>query len=394
MVALTKKKARYAQNRKTKIVGNKLAHNASTQERYASKIHRLVLQMTNETKKELEKLIKQQTVADSAMDANLGSTSRILLNYLQNKFIKLFGSKAKQLADQMFRTVDKNSKTQLHSSLKQLSGGLSLKTGIVTKGFEEIAAATIAENVSLIKSIPQEYFKQVTGAVMRSITEGKGLKDLVPDIQKYDGQTFRRAKNLALDQTRKAYNTINAERLKKLNVPKFEWLHSGGGASPRESHMKIDGMIFSFANLEAEQIKAGVPEQDRGLPSIPPNCFLGNTEVSLSNGCRNLWRYIYKGMITNIIMHNDVIIECTFNHPILTLRGWLPANKIQESDYLISNDIENGGIVNNNKTYFKTTFDDLFISFNIAHNTQIRLGSEFNFHGDIPEKPSRYYMYR
>lgn len=269
---LTKKKAKWAKGRSVNLKGNKLIHNVSTQERYAFKLRKLVLQMTDESKKEIQKLFKLQAITDSAMDANLGSQARILLNYLQNKFIKLFGSKAKILADQMFNTVDKNSKTQLHSSLKQLTGGLSLKTGIVPKGFEDIANATIAENVSLIKSIPQEYFKQITGSVMRSITEGKGLKDLIPEIEKYDGQTARRAKNLALDQTRKAYNTINANRLQGLKVTHFEWLHSGGGVSPRESHIKIDGMIFSFDNLESEQAAAGVPKQDRGLPGIPPNC--------------------------------------------------------------------------------------------------------------------------
>jgi SPP1 gp7 family putative phage head morphogenesis protein len=254
------------------LKGNRLSHNASTQEKYASKLHQLVLRMTSQSLKEIQKLFRQQAVADSAMDENIGSQARILLNALQNKFIKLFGSKAKSLADQMFNNVDKNSKAQLHSSLKKLTGGLSLKTGIVPKGFEDIASATIAENVSLIKSIPQEYFKQVTGSVMRSITEGRGLKDLIPDIQKYDGRTFRRAKNLALDQTRKAYNTINANRLQALKVTQFEWLHSGGGAQPRESHLKIDGKIFSFENLIEEQKAAGVPEQDRGLPSIPPSC--------------------------------------------------------------------------------------------------------------------------
>ena len=272
MITLTKKKERYAKNRTSKLVGTKLAHNASTQERYISRINKLVMQMTNETKKEIQKLFKQQAVADSAMDANLGSMGRILLNALQNKFVKLFGSKAKFFADQMFNTVDKNSETQLRLSLKKLTGGLTLNTGIVTKGLESVAAATIADNVSLIKSIPQEYFTKVTGAVMRSITTGNGLQDLIPEIQKYDGQTHRRAKNLALDQTRKAYNTINANRLQALKVTHFEWLHSGGGVSPRESHMKINGMIFSFDNLEAEQAAAGVPKSDRGLPSIPPNC--------------------------------------------------------------------------------------------------------------------------
>jgi uncharacterized protein with gpF-like domain len=273
-VPLTKKKERWAVNRNVNLLGNRLNHNASIEAKYASKLHKLVLEMTRQTKHEIQQLFKIKKAKDSkfAMDDNIGSQARILLNSLTNKFTKLFSSKAKLLAKQMFGNADQISKSNLHASLKKLSGGLSLKTGIVPEGYEDIATATIAENVSLIKSIPQEYFKQVTGSVMRSITQGKGLSDLLPDIQKYDGQSFRRAKNIALDQTRKAYNTINANRLQALNVTKFEWMHSSGSVHPRESHLKIDGHVFSFEHLESEQAALGVPEKDRGLPSIPPNC--------------------------------------------------------------------------------------------------------------------------
>ncbi len=156
-----------------------------------------------------EEFFKQQkeiSAVDSfAMDASIASKARILMNAIQKKYNILFSSKATSLAEMMFNGAAAASKTALHASLKKLSGGLSLKTGIVPKGMEEVAKATIAENVSLIKSIPEEYLKNVTGAVMRSITVGQGIADLIPQIQKFDGQTERRAKNLALDQTRKAY---------------------------------------------------------------------------------------------------------------------------------------------------------------------------------------------
>ena len=70
----------------------------------------------------------------------------------------------------MVLNSQKISKTVLHESLQKLSGGLSLKTGVVTEGTEEIAKASIAENVSLIKSIPSQYFNAITGSVMRSMS--------------------------------------------------------------------------------------------------------------------------------------------------------------------------------------------------------------------------------
>jgi uncharacterized protein with gpF-like domain len=210
-IMLTKRKAKWAQNRNVALRGTDLRYNISQQLKYERALKKLVQEMTAETKKEIARLFKSKTAREyvSAQDASIGSQARILMNGLLDKFNQLFSFKSRTLAERMVNGAANASKATLHTSLKQLSGGLSLNTGVIPKGMEEIAKALIAENVSLIKSIPQEYFKNVTGAVMRSIMVGNGLADLLPHIKKYDGQTERRAKNLSLDQTRKAYNSIN-----------------------------------------------------------------------------------------------------------------------------------------------------------------------------------------
>lgn len=277
---LTKKKRDWVKNRNITLRGAQLNYNKSQQIKYSRELEKLVMLMAAEVKKKLLQLFKdensdnffeQQKIA-SAMDASIASQSRILLNSLFDKFSQLFSYKSRFLAEKMVMGAEKTSKSNLHTSLKQLSGGLSLKTGIIPKGMEDVAKASIAENVSLIRSIPDQYFKDITGSVMRSITTGNGLKDLIPDINKYAGQTLRRARNIALDQTRKAYNSINKQRLQSLGVKQFEWVHSGGGQTPRESHLKIDGHIFDFENLESQQAALGVPKKDRGIPGMPVNC--------------------------------------------------------------------------------------------------------------------------
>lgn len=277
---LTESKRKWAANRAVTLRGIGLNYNAAQQLRYSRAIHNLVLQMTAEVSRKVKKLFGGEIADDyfeqqeeaSAMDASLTSKARVLMNALTDKFNQLFATKAKTLAESMIDGSIKVSQSALHASLKQLSGGLSLKTGVVPKGMGDVASAAVAENVSLIKSIPQQYFVDVTGAVMRSITTGRGLADLVPAITKYNGQTMRRAKNLALDQTRKAYNSINKQRMQAVGVKRFIWVHSGGGQEPRASHLKIDGHTFSFENLESEQAALGVPKQDRGIPGHPINC--------------------------------------------------------------------------------------------------------------------------
>jgi SPP1 gp7 family putative phage head morphogenesis protein len=277
---LTKRKRERFRNKDATLRGQRLAYNAAQRQKYVNALERLVEQMTEATKKQVSRLFHgeiaddyfEQQEAASAMDASLASKARKLMNALTRTFTQLFSKKSVLFAERMVNGAAQASKTNLHGSLKQLSGGLSLKTGVVPKGMEDIARALIAENVSLIKSIPQEYFKNVTGAVMRSITTGNGLADLVPEIKKYQGQSDRRAKNLAIDQTRKAYNSINKARMQAIGVRQFEWVHSGGGQKPRESHMKISGHIFDFENLEAQQAALGVPKADQGIPGYPVNC--------------------------------------------------------------------------------------------------------------------------
>ena len=280
---LTVKKKEWVKNRSVVLRGEQLNYNASQQQKYVRSLRSMIKLMTEETKKELSKLFEGQ-IADQyfenqkkeeaiiTMDASLASQANIILNYLSSKFNKLFRLRSKILSEKMVNDLTKISKSNLHSSLKKLSGGLSLKTGVVSEGVRNVSTAIIAENVSLIKTIPQEYFKDITGSVMRSITTGRGLADLIPEISKRAKTTERKVKLMALDQTRKAYNSINKQRMTNVGIKQFEWIHSYGGQAPRESHMKINGHIFSFENLENEQAALGVPKQDRGIPGQAINC--------------------------------------------------------------------------------------------------------------------------
>lgn len=279
---LTKSKKRWAKNRSVVLRGNALNYNASHQRKYLAEIKKLIDLMIVDSKKQILKLFNSDTSenyfdnqkesAKISMDASLSSQSKILLNVLQKKFARLFAEKSNYLSDKMVTDLTKISKSNLHSSLQQLSGGLSLKTGVVSSGLEEVSKSLISDNVKLIKSIPDKYFDDVSGAVYRSITTGNGLADLVPDINKYAKTTQRNAKLMALDQTRKAYNNINKQKMMNVGVKQFEWIHTSGSIHPRESHIAIDGHIFSFENLESEQASLGVPDADRGIPGHAINC--------------------------------------------------------------------------------------------------------------------------
>jgi SPP1 gp7 family putative phage head morphogenesis protein len=280
---LTKAKAKWAKGRDVTLRGYPLIVNASLQAKYVSALRQLTLQMTQETQKQVMKLFNGELADDyfteqkeaAAMDATISAQAKKLMNKLTAKFTQLFNSKASSIAERMLRGTLQTTSTSLHVSLKQLSGGLSLKTGVVPKGMEDVSKSIINENVQLIKSIPQEYFNDVSGSVFRSITTGAGVASLIPEIRKYNAMSERRVKLFALDQTRKAYNTIAKQKMQNIGIAQFEWMHSAGGQKPRKSHIAMDGMIFSWDKLPVinqEQVDKGYEGPQRGIPGQAINC--------------------------------------------------------------------------------------------------------------------------
>lgn len=270
-IRLTAKRSAWAAKRTEapSFRGDPLQHNAAVAVRYVGALSGLTAQMTAQVKREILRLYKTDAAASHfGQDATIASQSRILMSSLGARFNDLFAKKSKPLAESMVEGASKAGGSALHASLQKLSGGMSLKTSLNSPALGEITKAAIAENVSLIKSIAAEYLQKVEGAVMRSITTGNGLQDLIPALEAYEGQTHRRAKNIALDQTRKVYNSVNKGRMEALGVKKFMWHHSGGGAHPREDHVDMDGKVYSFDNLPIIDQRSG----ERGIPGQAPNC--------------------------------------------------------------------------------------------------------------------------
>lgn len=271
---LTKRKAQWARTVQPKrVLGNPLNYNAAAMARYYARLLRLVDRMTFGTEKQIHALFEApHAEAFFAEDADIAAQGKILMNLLRSKYQELFNLMAKPIAEATVNDADTSSAVALRGSLKQLSGGLTLDTSFLTATLKTIRAASITENVSLIKSIASEYLTGVEGALMRSITTGNGLADLVPYLKAHKGITARRAHLIAHDQTRKVFNVINTSRMKKIGVKQFEWLHSGGGQHPRRLHQQMSGKVYSLESPPVIQEAKGKTPEVRGIPGQLINC--------------------------------------------------------------------------------------------------------------------------
>lgn len=160
---------------------------------------------------------------------------------MSEQWLQNFDDAAEKLAKWFAKAVHKRSDTVLKKILKD--GGFSVEFQM-TPAMKDVFAASVHENVSLIKSIPQQYLKNVEGDVMRSVAAGRDLATLTKSLQKNYGVTARRAAFIARDQNNKVNGAMQRARQKELGITKAKWRHSGGGKHPRPTHVANDGKLY------------------------------------------------------------------------------------------------------------------------------------------------------
>jgi hypothetical protein len=165
------------------------------------------------------------------------------LSTLGKRWQKRIDEAAPKLARWFTLAAHRRSQDSLKKILKD--GGISVEFKM-TAPMRDVLDATLAENVSLIKSIGSQYHTEVEGMVMRSVTAGRDLQSLNKELKERYGVTERRANFIALDQNNKATSSFVRVRQQDLGL-KAKWLHSHGGKEPRPTHLANDGNVYDPA---------------------------------------------------------------------------------------------------------------------------------------------------
>lgn len=199
-----------------------------------------------------------------------------VISNLRNKWLKRIDDTAPKLATYFNTAIAKRSKVVLAKTLRD--GGFSVKFSM-TPNMRTVYDATIAENVSLIKSIPAQYLDDVEGLVMRSVQRGRDLGGLTKELQKRYKITERRAALIALDQNNKATSAIVHTRQLDLGITEGIWRHSHAGKEPRPTHVRMEGKKYLLSK--------GLYDSD---PRVKRDIFPGELIR-----CRCFWQPVVKG---------------------------------------------------------------------------------------------------
>ena len=284
---MTRKRSDWVGARDTTLRGTPMRVNAASANRAADEAQAMVRKMHLDISSQVNNLFKTPTAKNSivkapgkittenvAMDASIASQSRILMNGLIAKWQKKFNLFGNDFAKKMVSTVDRQSSNDLKKATDKLSGGLNIKTDSLSERTRDIILASTDESSSLIKTIATDYTTEVKEAISRSISTNTGsltsLKQTINDALQGKYKAYKnKAKNVALDQTRKAFNNLAVSRMQDVGLDEFIWRHSAGSQTPRGHHKDVlNGNVYSISNPPVINAKTGA----KGLPAQEINC--------------------------------------------------------------------------------------------------------------------------
>jgi SPP1 gp7 family putative phage head morphogenesis protein len=145
---------------------------------------------------------------------------------------------------------------------KAIKRSMGVDVSILLTGEGEIALAmesAIAANVSLITSIPSQYFDKLKAVVTNAWRDGLRHEELVSRIARLGNVTDSRAKLIARDQTSKMNSSFNEVRQTSLGIERYTW-STARDERVRPEHARLNGQSFAWKSppfIEGEAANPG-----------------------------------------------------------------------------------------------------------------------------------------
>lgn len=234
--------------------------NRGVEAKYRKQLESMIAEMANSVLYWISAKYKKappRVAALVAEDASPSIEMEKVIAALAKRWIATFDEAAPTIAEAYLKGMFKHSDSAMRKALKDAGWTVDFK---MTRAVRDAFNASLAENVGLIRSIPEKYLQQVEGAVMRSYASGRDLKTMADDIQKIYPVTRRRAAFIARDQSNKANAVAGRTRQLELGITQAIWIHSHAGKVPRPDHLAANGKVYNIAEgckISGEYIQPG-----------------------------------------------------------------------------------------------------------------------------------------
>lgn len=236
--------------RKPKKRGNPVRRSSAVELEYRRSLIRLIGQFKNNV------LNINVLIRENANPAEVRAEIERQLNQAQARF----DAAASNIAGSFMQQADADNKRKIE---RTLINGLGIDSAriIDTPAVRDKIDIATAENVSLIKSIPQEFYGDVAQAVFQNY-RGEKFEEgsLLNRLKKIGSISERRAKLIARDQTAKFVSSVNEIRQQDAGIESYIWRNmqdervvgNPGGLYPKgnarhRDHWSREGKEFKWS---------------------------------------------------------------------------------------------------------------------------------------------------
>lgn len=179
----------------------------------------------------------------------IGDTIGAIFRRLNSQFsgAALFGF-AKPTATQMVARVGANNKRRFNKTVEKVTG-VDLGGIVHAEGLEDFVSLSVNKNVSLIKSLPEEYLKQVETIVNNGVVSGARYETMAKEINAKVGSANSklagRIKTIARNEVQTINSQISLRRSDALGVKKGVYM-TADDEKVRACHAELDGVEYDI----------------------------------------------------------------------------------------------------------------------------------------------------
>jgi uncharacterized protein with gpF-like domain len=179
-----------------------------------------------------------------AQDALPSAEMKKRLSELAKRWRKRFDEAAPRIARAYLKGQFKATDSAMRRELAR--AGISVRFKM-TAAMRDAFAASLDENIALIRNIPAQYHLEAGGIVSRSYAAGRDLGTMTKELRALYPKAQRRVALIARDQSNKANAVVEKARRLELGIEEAIWMHSGGGKHPRRYHQAASGRRYKVA---------------------------------------------------------------------------------------------------------------------------------------------------
>jgi len=172
---------------------------------------------------------------------------------------------ATQTASNMLMDVALRDEQAWQTMAKELSRGLREEIRNAPTG--RVMRQLLAEQVTLIQSIPLEAAQRVHRLTLEGLEDSTRFTEIAKEIRRTEEVTTSRAVLIARTETARTATTLTQARAESIGADSYIW-RTSGDSTVRSDHKKLNGKIFQWNNPPVADERSG----ERAHPGCIWNC--------------------------------------------------------------------------------------------------------------------------